>query len=140
MRPHVDLAVINPSGQVEVLVEVKTTRKTDAEWATQFREHLLEIGAITPPTMFLLATPDSMYLWPSEGTPLSGTPMEVSTSEILDPYFRRTNTDPGTIGDEAFELIVRLWLGDVAVNRDVAGPYAEILHPVREGRVVSLAA
>ena len=65
--------------------------------------------------VFLLVTPDRLYLWKEAG--LSPVPVpptyEADTTTEFAPYFESVGVNPGDVSGHAFELVVGAWLGDL---------------------------
>ena len=65
--------------------------------------------------LFLIVTPDRLYLWKNAGT----NPVEIPPTYEVDmplefaPYFESAGLDPNHIRGHAFELLVGAWLSDI---------------------------
>ena len=105
----VDLAAYDRSGQVMVLVQIKTKLGASREWAERFRRNIIAHGSLPPAKFFLLVLPDRFFLW--EGAAQS--PEEHDAGPVLRPYFERAGVTPDAISSAGFELIVSSWLSEV---------------------------
>jgi hypothetical protein len=65
---------------------------------------------------FLIATPERIYLWRQENSSPEEVPPEftIDGAKEFQPYFRRLHQEPSDIGHEEFELLVLMWLTDIA--------------------------
>jgi hypothetical protein len=109
-----DIVVFDQLDQILVLVEVKAVQGSSVGWARDIREGVLNAqpGLATPP-YFLVVARDWLYLWTSRVRDLAPD-QQYSTSEVLAPYFRDSQTNAETIPRSALELMVGIWLGDLA--------------------------
>jgi hypothetical protein len=105
----VDLAAYDRSGQVTVLVQIKTKLGASREWAERFRRNIVAHGRLPPARFFLLVLPDRFFLW--EGA--AEAPEEYDAGPVLRPYFERAGVTLGAISGAGFELLVSSWLSDV---------------------------
>ena len=115
MDVRADLALYDPGGRLVALAEIKNKRGTSREWAAQTRRNILAHGGISDVDFFLLITPDRLYLWKNAGTDPTQIPPthEADAEAIFAPYFSSAGVEPRSVGGQAFELIVAVWLGDV---------------------------
>ncbi len=124
-RGRFDLAAYDRNGQRTLLVEVKR-RPTDTKWATEYRHNLIRGGFLSGPELFLLAEPDRLFLWtphaPSDAPPT----YELDARPLFAPYFQRVGVGPAQIQPMAFEMLVMLWLQELASSEHASVP-AEVL-------------
>jgi len=142
-----DITVLDSSGQTVLMVELKARTGTSKDWATMYRRNLAAQGFLPKVPFFLIATPDHFYLWknaPSAAVAINPD-YDVDATEVLDPYYRKSNLDPQIIIGAAFELIVAAWLADVreggadngaAQRRHRWLAKSGLLEALRGGRVV----
>jgi len=110
-----DITVFDSSGQTVLIAEVKARTGTSKEWASMYRRNLTAHGFLRKVPYFLIATPDHFYLWknPPDTSVAIEPDYDVETTELLAPYYQRSNIDPRTVIGRAFELIVAAWLHDL---------------------------
>jgi hypothetical protein len=58
-----DLSVDNRSGQLALVVEVKSKINASPEWAARFRQNILAHGTFPKAPYYLMVFPDRFYLW-----------------------------------------------------------------------------
>lgn len=109
-----DIVVFDHLEQIRALVEVKAARKTTANWALGVREATFKMhpGLIAPP-YFLVVARDWMYLWTSTNRGLPPD-QQYPTAEVLAPYFDDAQSTAETIPPSALELMVGIWLIELA--------------------------
>jgi len=114
--PQFDLIARNSQGRTCVVVETKRRTGSDPGWARQWRRNVLSHGDPSPlgDGLFVLATPDKIYVWPEAAAADSAPEHELSGTALLEPYFDRANVAPNAIEPGAFEFLVALWLEDLA--------------------------
>ncbi|MED5371149.1 MAG: hypothetical protein VX899_09060 [Myxococcota bacterium] len=110
MSLHPDITIRTADGRPLVAVEVKGIRDTSDAWAAQYRRNLIA-HATWPTTLFLLVTPDRVYVWrPSEDSE----PSERRPDRSLDAgsFWQELAGDLNRedLRGEAFELLVHSWL------------------------------
>jgi hypothetical protein len=110
-----DITVFDNSRQAVLIVEVKARTGTSKEWASLYRRNLAAHGSLPKVPYFLIATPDHFSLWknPPNGAIATNPDYDIDATEVLEPYYRRSNIDSRTVMGRAFELIVAAWLHDV---------------------------
>lgn len=123
---NVDIAVYNPDGELQLVVEVKNRPHASAEWVAHLRRNLLAHAFIPPSPYFLLALPDFFYLWKDAASlDILATPdFQISAPEVLAPYlnFPLSLNDLSHAG---LELLMTAWLEDIIhaeLQRDATGP------------------
>jgi hypothetical protein len=122
MSIRLDFTIYDSAGQLAAVVEVKTQRGTDGEWAAEFRRNLLAHGGESQPAFFLIVTPDRIYLWKNAGTvpELVKPDYEIDARPVFKPYLAAARIDEGRINELGFEMIVASWLNNLALVRDPA--------------------
>lgn len=110
------MAAYDQLGQPVLLAEVKNTRRDSTQWAARFRKNLLAHGTLPKAPFFLIATPEHMYFWRQEGQTREDEPPQftLDATRELKPYFERFAQAPETTGGQALELILSLWLFELA--------------------------
>lgn len=103
-----DITVSSPDGQHRLLVEVKTRKGQDEEWARQFRRNILAHFPTGDDAYFLLVLPETIYLWLPESRLESGPDFTASTRDALGQFYEKSNADE--LGERALELVVTSWL------------------------------
>ena len=124
---RVDIAVYNPDGKLQLVVEVKNRPHASAEWVAHLRRNLLAHAFIPPSPYFLLALPDFFYLWKDAVSLdiLTKPPdYQISAPEVLATYlnFPQSLNDLSHAG---LELLMTAWLEDIIhteLQRDAVGP------------------
>ncbi len=115
MASRADIAVHDADGQLQLVVEVKNRSGTSAEWAIQMRRNLLIHGLVSHSPYFLLALPDTFYLW----KPHPQHDFETPPDYRIDAVDAFALTDYGTtqllgdidqFGHDSLELLVASWL------------------------------
>ncbi len=124
MKPGADIVVYSPDGTVQLVVEVKSNKNADDNWAAKLRRNLLAHAAVPRSRFFLIALPRYFYLWRGKSARLVAVAdYKVPTVEVLGPYLG--GLDPDELGGESFRLLVRSWLTDLLntrLTREAAGP------------------
>jgi hypothetical protein len=113
-----DITVLNRSGDIVLIVEIKVRTGTDAIWASRIHHDLLAHQTLPHSIQyFLLATPDTFYLWKDmahkKGIDTPG--YIINPSSVLKPYFEKINRAPESLGHDSFEMIVSSWLMEVLI-------------------------
>lgn len=103
-----DIMVSSPDGQHRLLVEVKTRKGQNEEWARQFRRNILAHSTTRDGAYFLLVLPETIYLWLPSSRLESGPDFTASTRDALGQYYEKSNADE--LGERALELVVTSWL------------------------------
>ena len=118
MATQPDFVLYDRYGRLAAVIEIKAKRGTSSRWAAEFRRNLLAYEAFRYAPLFLLVTPDRLYLWKS-GVPKDADVAPVSPDYAIDakPLFERYLQGAGVrleeISGPAFELIVMSWLEDL---------------------------
>ena len=113
----IDFVAYDRDGQVVLLAEAKSKRRTTEDWAAGLRRNMLSHGILPWAKYFLIATPDRMYLWKQTRANPGDVPPEffaIDARQVLQPYFEKFHQTPSEIGPEAFEFLVLTWLTDIA--------------------------
>ena len=126
---RVDIAVYNPDGKLQLVVEVKNKPRASAEWVAHLHHNLLAHAFIPHSPYFLLALPDSFYLWKDAVSldTLATPDFQISAPEVLAPYLNHFSP-PLSLNDlshAGFELLMAAWLEDIIrtePQRDAVGP------------------
>jgi hypothetical protein len=139
-----DFSAYSSDGHLGLVVETKARRGANTEWARELRRNLLAQMPVASDAMFLLATPDALYLWKTGAAADDLATYEMIAGDIFKPYFERAGIDPTkAVNPVVFELVVATWLQDRTRG---LGPTAELLEQaglsqvLRGGRVVHQAA
>lgn len=139
-----DFAGYSSDGRLRLVVETKARQGTNTEWARLFRQNLLENRPSVGDAMFLLATPDALYLWKCGAKSHELATYEMSAGDIFGPYFRRAGVDvEKPVSPMVFELVVDWWLQDRIHGAGPTNPLLEdagLSDVLRGGRVVHQAA
>jgi hypothetical protein len=115
MRQYADILAFDKNGQLALVVEVKNKRGTSSDWAAEMRRNLFAHGLLPNAPYFLLALPDTFYLW--KNTDNSSDPVEptqkVNPQPFLQPYFGSSDTTSNDLTGRSFDLVVTSWLNQV---------------------------
>lgn len=115
MQSVADMAIYNPQGQIDLVVEVKNKRGTSREWAAKMRRNLLAHGTFPATKLFLLALPDHFYTWKDvEALPAESSPTyDIDPEPFLRPYYEKAGVSPEKLSGTSFEFIVSSWINEL---------------------------
>ncbi|MCY4536197.1 MAG: hypothetical protein OXB91_12600 [Bryobacterales bacterium] len=118
-----DLAVYDRGGRLTAIAEIKNKLGTSTEWAAQTRRNMLDHGRSYSADFFLIVTPDRLYVWKGADTEPVETPptYEADTQPGFGSYLESAGLDGRHLSNDAFELLVSAWLGDVIWSEETAG-------------------
>jgi hypothetical protein len=120
VRHPADVVVFDELDQIMALVKVKGARNTSPAWATDVRKAALDAEPrLIPPPYFLVVARDWLYLWTTRERDCPPD-QRYPTPQILGSYFQGSQTDPRTIPRTALELMVGIWLNDLAAGSERA--------------------
>ena len=107
-----DIAVYDPDGQLQLVVEIKNRPGASAEWATRLRHNLLVHSFIPRAPYFLLALPDYFYLWTDalSASNLAEPNYKIKATKILAPYLNQLTQPLNGLSGYGFEMIMTSWL------------------------------
>jgi hypothetical protein len=109
-----DIAVYDRDHKLQLIVEVKSKDAAPASWAARMRRNLLAHSMIPNTRFFMLATPDSFYLWRDADAQGEVLPhFQIDATQLLAPYADRQQLPAGGISECGLELLVASWLTDV---------------------------
>ena len=122
-----DIAVYDPDGQLQLVVEIKNRSGASAEWATRLRHNLLVHSFIPRAPYFLLALPDFFYLWTDalSASNLAKPNYKIKATKILAPYLNQLPWSLNDLSRYGFEMIITSWLERIVhtdLQIDEAGP------------------
>jgi hypothetical protein len=122
MATRPDFFLYDRIGRLAAVVEVKNRRGTSSQWAAELRRDLLaHFETFRGAPIFVLVTPDRVYLWKNaptdlqEDTPPAPPDYEVDAVQVFGPYLERPSRRLSLeeISRPALELVVMSWLGDL---------------------------
>ena len=120
MATKPDFTLYDRYGRLAAVIEVKAKRSATSRWAAEFHRNLQDYDAFRHAPLFLLVTPDRVYLWREapEGTESSLVPpdFELDAKSLFQPYLQGTRVKLEEISGPAFELIVMSWLRDLTLH------------------------
>lgn len=119
MAAITDLIVRSADNKPQLLVEVKTRRGADAQWAASLRRNLFEHTNLPSAPYFLLALPDRFYLWKGASRTEIQPNYEIDANEVLGPYLKDLPFSLSDLTGQSLELLVRNWLEDVVSDNQV---------------------
>ena len=107
-----DLVVYDNDGKIVLLAEAKSRHGKSDQWAARLRGNMLEHGDLPSAKFFLIATPESIYLWKQErpDPPEAAPDFVIDAVKELKPYFEKFKMSPEDIGPEAFKILILSWL------------------------------
>lgn len=122
-----DIAVYDPDGQLQLVVEIKNRPGASPEWAAHLRHNLLVHSFIPHAPYFLLVLPDFFYLWTDamSASNLAKPDYKIKATEILAPYLNQLPWSLNDLSKYGFEMIMTSWLERIVhtdLQRDEAGP------------------
>jgi hypothetical protein len=148
MSTQPDFFLYDRIGRLAAVVEVSAKRGTTSEWAAEFRRNILaHFETFRGAALFLLVTPDRLYLWKDAPTELEdeSPPVppdyEVDGRLLFSRYLEQTRMKLEEISRPAFELVVMSWLGDlIRQTPDALGLYglegSGLSEAAKNGRIV----
>jgi len=71
-------------------------------------------GLLGGPESFLFVVPDRLFLWAASAAPDAPPTHEIDARPLFAPYFERIGVKPEQIQPVAFEMLVSLWLQELA--------------------------
>jgi hypothetical protein len=105
VRSRPDFLVLSPDDRLELAVEVKNLRGVSADWAADYRRNLLAHSILPATDFFLLALPESLFLWDNARAQGGALPhYRVSTADALGPLMVDADDE------ESLEAAVSTWL------------------------------
>ena len=111
MNNQIDIAIYSPTGQLILIVEVKSVTDSSPQWAAQMRRNLLVHGFIPNSPYFLLALPDYFYFWHNpDPYELVMPDYKVKTADIFSLTQYNTKVNLNTISGYGLEILVTSWL------------------------------
>lgn len=140
MTSRFDFAALDESGKISLLVEAKSKLGTDPGWARELRELIAKRAPVVLTGMFLLVTPDRLYLWPG-GRRADAEPITLDGTAALGKHLERAGAHRDRAMDpRVFEAVVLWWLNDIAtgvVEPPADDDFAAVARVLRAGRIVS---
>lgn len=124
-----DIAVYGLDDTLQLVVEVRSTPGASLESVIYARQNLLAQELIPRSPYFLLALPDSFYLWKDNRLSADDRPPDyvIDAAEALVPYLAGTTLSLPAISKYGLELLVLAWLEDV-VRRARSGDASVLKH------------
>lgn len=109
-----DLVVHARDSSPQLIVEIKTKTPASADWAMRLRRNLFAHQSFPKTPFFLLALPDSSYLWKNSPSRETAPPdYEIDTRQALRPYLEKLKIPLSALSESSFEILVRNWLEDL---------------------------
>ncbi|MFL6194733.1 MAG: hypothetical protein ACJ75H_11220 [Thermoanaerobaculia bacterium] len=123
MSTQPDFFLYDRIGRLAAVIEVRHRLGTSGAWAAELRRNLLAHSeSYRGAPLFLLVTPDILYVWKDaptdleESSPPAPPDFVVDARPLFGQYFEQFDQDEKEIGRETFESIVRFWLGDLIMD------------------------
>jgi hypothetical protein len=115
MRQYADILAFDKTGQLALVVEVKNKRGTSSDWAAEMRRNLFAHGLLPNAPYFLLALPDTFYLWKNtdNSSDVVAPTQKVNPQPFLQPYFGSSDMTSNDLTGRSFNLVVTSWLNQV---------------------------
>src|SRR3990170_2707502 len=117
MEEKPDISVIGPDSERKLVVEVKNKRDATDEWAARLYQNMRAHSSLLASPYFLLAVPDTIYLWKNEPGESSSEPLyKAVLSEAISSLI--DDIEPYQIGSSGLglELLVSTWLNTLAIS------------------------
>ncbi len=110
-----DLSVTDRHGKLALVVEVKGKTNASPTWAAALRHNILAHGTLPNAPYFLMAFPDTFYLWAGAEVKLeqSEPTYIINAQPILKPYFEKAGVTADHISGQSLELLIASWLGEI---------------------------
>lgn len=124
-----DIAVYSAGGALALVVETMNRPSAPRQWASEFLRNLVSYyGSVPDARYFLLALPDSFYLWETSRISAAGggatdarrglnggfqPHYRADARAALAPYIRELGRSPEILSERGFELSVSNWLYDI---------------------------
>ncbi len=115
MRQYADILAFDKNGQLALVAEVKNKLGTSSDWAAKMRRNMFAHGSVPNAPFFLLALPDSFYLWENTDRTLEivEPTQKVNPKPFLQHLFGLTDSSYRNLTGKSFELVVTSWLNQV---------------------------
>lgn len=115
IKQYADITVYDKHGKLALIAEVKNKRGTSKAWAANMRRNMYAHNLMPSAPFFLLALPDSFYLWKDAPDTLEMVEptQQIDPSDFLQPYFEKSGVSPANVTGKSFELIVVSWLNQI---------------------------
>jgi hypothetical protein len=112
----IDLIAYDDAGRAVLAAEVKSRVGTSEAWAARFRRNIMAHGTVPQAMFFLIATPDRMYFWKQNGMQAEDARPELTVDAATEfqRYFEKLDRPTQPLSENALELLVALWLGEIA--------------------------
>jgi hypothetical protein len=119
MKKRADIAVYDPDRNLQLVVEVKNQPEASVEWATQMRRNLLRYEVVPNAPYFLLALPESFYLWNHSKVVGDEVPPDyvVDATRVLTTYYGTLPWSLNQLGQFGWEMLMTDWLRDLVSSK-----------------------
>lgn len=110
-----DILVYGRDRRLQLAIEAKAIPGMSGQWAQELRSNLLEFDSLPAAPYFLLALPDSFYLWgPTAADDADAPPQyRIDAREVLAPYTASLDRPLEKFSTPGFRLLVASWLQDL---------------------------
>lgn len=113
----VDIAVYDPRGKLQLIVDVKNKQMASEEWVVQTYQNLLEYMCIPHIPYFLLALPEFFYLWQNADGFSTHPNFRIDAAKVLSSYIEHSGRFLDNISGMGLEFLVSVWLRDLMSAR-----------------------
>lgn len=146
MKSLADLTAYDKDGQLALVVEAKSRLHTTADWAAQMRRNLFVHGILPKSDYFMLAMPDSLYLWRGKDVGVEPTQPNyvISPGPLFSKYLGSADVNALKLGEQSLEILINSWISDLmqsGLPDDLPEPQRSILaesglvEAIRGGRI-----
>lgn len=128
LERRADIAVYAPDGSLQLIVEVKNRPDASTDWAARMFRNMTVHSAIPDAPFFMLALPDTFYLWENRPYAFSqrsrlaediiDPDYEIDAHQALAPYMDGAVVSLQNLSEQGLELLVASWLTNL-LNSDL---------------------
>ena len=112
MTPLADLTVRPPSGDIALVVEVKSKVHATDKWAVALRRNLIAHGVALDSAYFLLALPDYFFLWKPHGSEMAmSADYKIPARDAVKPYLDSIHLEE--LSSSGLELLLSTWVSNI---------------------------
>jgi hypothetical protein len=134
-----DFLVSDRDGNLVMVVEVSIRLNHTRETAARYWSNL-NLGSVIQSALYvMLVTPNRIFIWHGAVNNSINLPdEEFDTWPLLQSYFSGSGTDPYTISEVSFAMLVSAWLYDLSLNDSqiaLNGSHGAWLAAIRGGNV-----
>jgi hypothetical protein len=147
-----DIAVLDHTGKIKLITEVQyaPNAKSHAKQAAQIRRNLLAHAGIPDTPFFLIAFPDTFYLWKQKSLNHYERPVdyyerpadyEAGATHIIKHYAQAMGEQIEHISPQQFELLIANWLQEMIATENMTIPdwvnQSGLYEAIKNGKLVA---